>query len=90
VKLSRLQILQQRIAENTRRYSEAMVGSVQRVLVEGPSKRDGSELQGRAENNRVVNFAAGPNAARLIGQFVDVHITTSHPFSLRGEIVIHQ
>jgi tRNA-2-methylthio-N6-dimethylallyladenosine synthase len=90
LKLSRLQILQKRIAENTRRYSEAMVGSVQRVLVEGPSKRDGSELQGRAENNRVVNFAAGPNAARLIGQFVDVHITTSHPFSLRGEIVIHQ
>ena len=90
VKLSRLQILQKQIADNTRRFSEAMVGSIQRVLVEGPAKRDASELQGRAENNRVVNFSAGPNAGRLIGQFVDVHITESHPFSLRGDIVIHQ
>ncbi|MEK0435438.1 MAG: putative tRNA-i(6)A37 thiotransferase enzyme MiaB, partial [Pseudomonadota bacterium] len=90
VKLSRLQILQKQIADNTRRFSEEMVGSIQRVLVEGPAKRDASELQGRAENNRVVNFSAGPNAGRLIGQFVDVHITESHPFSLRGDIVIHQ
>jgi tRNA-2-methylthio-N6-dimethylallyladenosine synthase len=90
VKLARLQILQKRIADNTRRYSEAMVGSVQRVLVEGPSKRDASELQGRAEDNRVVNFVGGPNAARLIGQFVDIHITGSHPYSLRGDIVIQQ
>ncbi|MFM7485235.1 MAG: tRNA (N6-isopentenyl adenosine(37)-C2)-methylthiotransferase MiaB [Burkholderiaceae bacterium] len=90
VKLSRLQILQKQIADNTRRFSEAMVGSIQRVLVEGPAKRDASELQGRVENNRVVNFSAGPNAGRLIGQFVDVHITESHPFSLRGDIVIHQ
>jgi len=90
VKLSRLQILQKQIADNTRRFSEAMVGSIQRVLVEGNAKRDASELQGRAENNRVVNFSAGPNAGRLIGQFVDVHITESHPFSLRGDIVIHQ
>lgn len=90
VKLSRLQILQKRIADNTRRYSEAMVGSVQRVLVEGPSKRDGSELQGRSEDNRVVNFSGGPNAARLIGQFVDIHITASNPYSLRGDIVIQQ
>jgi tRNA-2-methylthio-N6-dimethylallyladenosine synthase len=90
VKLSRLQILQKQIADNTRRFSEEMVGSIQRVLVEGPAKRDASEVQGRAENNRVVNFSAGPNAGRLIGQFVDVHITESHPFSLRGDIVIHQ
>jgi len=90
VKLARLQILQKRIAENTRRYSEALVGSIQRVLVEGPSKRDVSELQGRAEDNRVVNFVGGPNAARLIGQFVDIHITGSHPYSLRGDIVIQQ
>ncbi len=90
VKLARLQKLQKVIADNTRRYSDAMVGSVQRVLVEGPAKRNPQELQGRSENNRVVNFDGGPNAGRLIGQFVDVTITESHPFSLRGEIVIQQ
>ena len=90
VKLARLQQLQKVIADNTRRYSDAMLGSVQRVLVEGPSKRDAQEMQGRSENNRVVNFSAGPNAERLIGQFVDISITESHPFSLRGEVVIKQ
>ncbi len=88
VKLARLQRLQKVIADNTRRYSDAMLGSLQRVLVEGPSKRDPQELQGRTENNRVVNFDGGPQAKHLIGQFVDVNITDSHPFSLRGEIVI--
>ncbi len=88
VKLARLQKLQKVIADNTRRYSDAMLGSRQRILVEGPSKRDPQELQGRTENNRVVNFDGGPNANRLVGQFVDVTITESHPFSLRGEIVI--
>ncbi len=90
VKLLRLQKLQKVIADNTRRYSDAMLGSVQRVLVEGPSRRDPRELQGRSENNRVVNFDGGPNADRLLGQFVDITITESHPFSLRGEIVITQ
>ncbi len=90
VKLARLQTLQKVIANNTRSHSDAMVGSVQRVLVEGPSKRDPQELQGRSENNRVVNFDGGPNASRLIGQFADVTITESHPFSLRGEIMIRQ
>ena len=90
VKLARLQRLQKVIADNTRRYSDAMVGSIQRVLVEGPSKRNPQELQGRTENNRVVNFDGGPNAQRLIGRFVDVSITESHPFSLRGEILIRQ
>ena len=90
VKLARLQKLQKVIADNTRRHSDAMRGTVQRVLVEGPSKRDPQELQGRSENNRVVNFDGGPNAARLVGQFVDVTITESHPFSLRGEIVVRQ
>lgn len=90
VKLARLQRLQKVIADNTRRISDAMLGSVQRVLVEGPSKRDPQELQGRTENNRVVNFDGGPNAQRLIGQFVDLRITESHPFSLRGEILIRQ
>ena len=90
VKLARLQRLQKVIAENTRRYSDAMVGSLQRVLVEGPSKRDPDELQGRTENNRVVNFKGGPNASRLIGQFIEVNITESHPFSLRGDVVVKQ
>ncbi|MCM0045559.1 MAG: tRNA (N6-isopentenyl adenosine(37)-C2)-methylthiotransferase MiaB [Burkholderiaceae bacterium] len=89
-KLARLQQLQKVIADNTRRISDAMVGSVQRVLVEGPSKRDQQELQGRTENNRVVNFDGGPHAQRLIGQFVDISIADSHPFSLRGEILIRQ
>jgi tRNA-2-methylthio-N6-dimethylallyladenosine synthase len=90
VKLERLQRLQKVIADNTRRYSDAMVGSVQRVLVEGPSKRDTHEMQGRSENNRVVNFDGGPNGARLTGQFIDINITVSNPYSLRGELVIRQ
>jgi len=90
VKLERLQRLQKVIADNTRRYSDAMVGSVQRVLVEGPSKRDTHEMQGRCENNRVVNFDGGPNGARLTGQFIDINITASNPYSLRGEPVIRQ
>ncbi len=90
VKMARLQRLQKVIADNTRRYSDAMVGSLQRVLVEGPSKRDPNELQGRTENNRVVNFDGGPNASRLIGQFIEVNITESHPFSLRGNVVVKQ
>ncbi|MDO8439543.1 MAG: TRAM domain-containing protein, partial [Telluria sp.] len=53
-----------------------------------PSKRDASELQGRTENNRVVNFSAGPNGSRLIGQLVDVTITATTTFSLRGEVVV--
>ncbi|MFM8468041.1 MAG: tRNA (N6-isopentenyl adenosine(37)-C2)-methylthiotransferase MiaB [Oxalobacteraceae bacterium] len=88
VKLARLQRLQKVIADNTRRYSDAMVGSVQQVLVEGPSKRDPNELQGRTENNRVVNFDGGPHATRLAGQFIDVCISESHPFSLRGKVVV--
>jgi tRNA-2-methylthio-N6-dimethylallyladenosine synthase len=67
-----------------------MVGTVQRILVEGPSKKDPEELQGRTENNRVVNFAAGANAARLIGQMVDVNIVQSHAYTLRGEIIVKQ
>ena len=90
VKLERLQRLQKVIADNTRRYSDAMVGTVQRVLVEGPSKRDTHEMQGRSENNRVVNFDGGPNGARLTGQFIDINITASNPYSLRGEPVIRQ
>jgi len=90
VKLKRLQRLQKVIADNTKRYSDDMVGTVQRILVEGPSKKDPNELQGRTENNRVVNFDGGPNAARLIGQMLDVTIRQSFAYSLRGEVAVKQ
>jgi tRNA-2-methylthio-N6-dimethylallyladenosine synthase len=89
VKLARLQRLQKVIANNTRRYSDAMLDSVQRILVEGPSKKNPNELQGRTETNRVVNFEADAQSARLIGQFIDVKITASNPYSLRGDAVLH-
>ncbi len=89
VKLARLQRLQKVIADNTRRYSDAMLDSVQRILVEGPSKKNPNELQGRTETNRVVNFEADAQSSRLIGQFIDVKITASNPYSLRGDAVLH-
>jgi tRNA-2-methylthio-N6-dimethylallyladenosine synthase len=61
---------------------------VQRILVEGPSRKDPNELMGRTECNRIVNFAAGPNPARLVGQMIDVTITSALPHSLRGELVL--
>ncbi len=90
IKLNRLQRLQAIIEGNTRRYSDEMIGTVQRILVEGPSKKDVEELQGRTENNRVVNFAAGPQGMRLIGQMVDVNITQSFAYTLRGELIVKQ
>jgi len=90
VKLKRLQHLQAVVQDNANKISQSMVGTVQRILVEGPSKKDASEFQGRTENNRVVNFAAGPNGARLVGQMLDVAILQAFPFSLRGEIVVKQ
>jgi len=88
VKLARLQRLQAAIDANTRRYSEEMVGTVQRILVESVSKKEDGDLQGRTENNRVVNFAGGPHADRLIGQMIDVTITQSNGYTLRGDIVV--
>ncbi|MBV8667441.1 MAG: tRNA (N6-isopentenyl adenosine(37)-C2)-methylthiotransferase MiaB [Burkholderiaceae bacterium] len=88
VKLRRLQRLQAVIDANTKRYSEAMIGSVQRVLVEGPSKKNPHEMQGRSENNRVVNFDGGPNPARLVGQMLDVRITHSYAYTLRGDVAV--
>jgi len=85
VKNVRLTRLQKRIEELAQEVNQAMVGSVQRVLVEGRSKKDEMELAGRTDNNRVVNFAGNP---RLIHHFVDVLITAALPHSLRGEIVI--
>ncbi len=85
VKLARLSRLQKRIDEQASAISAGMVGSVQRVLVEGPSRKDPNELAGRTDNNRIVNFAGNP---RLIGTFVDVTIVSALPHSLRGEIVV--
>jgi tRNA-2-methylthio-N6-dimethylallyladenosine synthase len=85
VKKRRLARLQQRITSMSADISAAMVGSVQRVLVEKPSRKDAAQLSGRTENNRVVNFDAD---ARLIGQFVDVLITEALPNSLRGEVAV--
>jgi len=81
VKKERLSILQKQILEQAAAISQAMVGTVQRVLVQGVSKKSDSEMSGRTENNRVVNFA-GP--LRLIGQMIDVKITSAQPNSLRG------
>jgi tRNA-2-methylthio-N6-dimethylallyladenosine synthase len=84
VKLRRLQELQAAIETSIRDISARRVGTVQRILVEGPSKRDADELMGRTECNRVVNFKA---PKRLIGQMVDVTITEALHYSLRGEVV---
>ncbi|MCM5680761.1 tRNA (N6-isopentenyl adenosine(37)-C2)-methylthiotransferase MiaB [Schlegelella sp. S2-27] len=90
VKLKRLQHLQATIETNVRRISASRVGTVQRILVEGPSKKDPGELMGRTECNRIVNFPGGPNAARLLGQMIDVTITQALPHSLRGEVVVNE
>ena len=83
VKKQRLKILQDRILMNALRYSQAMVGSTQRILVTGLSKKSKQELAGRTECNRVVNFQ-GPE--ELIGQFVSLAITEAQPNSLRGRL----
>jgi len=91
VKLKRLQHLQATIEDNVRRISASRANTVQRILVEGPSRKpgkDGPELMGRTECNRIVNFPAGPQASRLVGQLIDVRITEALPHSLRGEVVV--
>jgi tRNA-2-methylthio-N6-dimethylallyladenosine synthase len=84
VKLRRLQHLQGVINDSIKRISESRLGTMQRILVEGPSRRDGSELMGRTECNRVVNFVGQPE---LTGQMVDVRITETRSYSLRGELL---
>ncbi|GGX12650.1 tRNA (N6-isopentenyl adenosine(37)-C2)-methylthiotransferase MiaB [Undibacterium macrobrachii] len=84
LKLKRLQFLQSVIDANTKKYSNAMIGTIQRILVEGPSVKDPNELQGRTENNRVVNFAG---SKELIGTLVNTRVTESYNYSLRGELV---
>ena len=89
IKLKRLQRMQKILDGQMHAISNAMVGTTQRVLVEGVSRKDAHELMGRTDNNRVVNFPASEkNAARLIGQFVEVTIIAMSHYTLRGEIVI--
>ena len=83
VKKQRLAILQDRINQQAQKFSRDMVGTVQRVLVSGPSRKDPSELQGRTENNRVVNFKGEPE---LIGDFAEVRVVEAYPNSLRGQL----
>ncbi|HSW92797.1 MAG TPA: tRNA (N6-isopentenyl adenosine(37)-C2)-methylthiotransferase MiaB [Gammaproteobacteria bacterium] len=82
VKKQRLALLQNRILLNAKRISDAMVGTIQTILITRPSKKNPVELAGRTENNRVVNL---PGSQSLIGQLVQVRITDSQPNSLRGE-----
>jgi tRNA-2-methylthio-N6-dimethylallyladenosine synthase len=87
VKLKRLQHLQAVLEQNVQRISASRVGTVQRILVQGPSRKDKSELMGRTECNRIVNFKGAP---RLVGQMVEVTITDALPHSLRGEVVLKE
>ena len=90
VKLRRLQTLQKALEANVARISASRVGTVQRILVEGPSKKNPHELMGRTACNRIVNFDGGPHAQRLIGQMIDVTITQALPHSLRGTVVVRE
>ena len=83
-KKQRLYVLQQRINNQAAQFSRAMLGTEQRVLVEGPSKKDLMELTGRTETNRIVNFVGTPD---MIGKFVDIKITDVFTNSLRGDVV---
>ncbi len=87
VKLGRLQRLQAALERHAQAISASRVGTTQRVLIEGPSKRDAAELMGRTECNRIVNMPGGPQTQRLTGQMVDVRITQALPHSLRGEVL---
>jgi tRNA-2-methylthio-N6-dimethylallyladenosine synthase len=86
-KKQRLQILQQRINQNAQRIARNMLDTTQRVLVEGPSKKNLMELTGRTENNRVVNFEGSPD---MVGEFVDLEITEVYSNSLRGKVVLRE
>ncbi|MBI4937261.1 MAG: tRNA (N6-isopentenyl adenosine(37)-C2)-methylthiotransferase MiaB [Nitrosomonadales bacterium] len=87
IRAERLYRLQARIGEQEQAVSRAMLGSIQRVLVDGVSRKDGLELAGRADNNRVVNFSGAPGMA---GRFVNVKITAALSHTLRGELMAEQ
>jgi tRNA-2-methylthio-N6-dimethylallyladenosine synthase len=82
VKKERLNILQARIFQNTQKFSEAMIGTIEPILVHAPSKRDPNEVAGRTENNRVINFEGSRD---LIGKIVPVKVTAHRVTTLRGE-----
>ncbi len=87
IKQRRLELIQERFNTQSRAISARMVGSRQRVLIERPAKRDRSELAGRTDNNRWVNFQGPPH---LINQFADVVITEARPNSLRGRLLVEE
>ncbi len=84
VKKQRLSILQNRVHQQSIKISQAMLGNIERVLIEGVSKKNPDQISGRTENNRVVNFLGDKN---LIGQLVDVRITEALEYSLRAELI---
>jgi tRNA-2-methylthio-N6-dimethylallyladenosine synthase len=93
LKLQRLQQLQSRIEAHARGIGQSRVGTVQRILVEGASRKSSAEapeLMGRTECNRIVNFPGGPQPTRLVGHMIDVTITQALPHSLRGEVVVRE
>ncbi len=90
LKLKRLQQLQALIEQNVQRISAGLVDTVQRILVEGPSRKSAVELMGRTECNRIVNFDGGPARDRLIGQMLDVTISQALPHSMRGEVLTQE
>ena len=85
VKLARLQRLQQLNNTHAAAIGRQMVGTVQRILVEGPARRDPREFCGRTENNRVVNFPSDDKT--IVGRFMDVEITEALAYSLRGRLL---
>jgi len=87
VKLARLQRLQAAVELNVRAISLSRVGTTQRILVEGPSRKNPRELMGRTECNRVVNFDGGPQGARLVGQMIDVVVTEAMSHTLRARVL---
>lgn len=86
-KKERLARLQAKLSEQANQISQSMVGTIQRILVDRPSRNNPKELSGRTENNRNVTFEA---PAELIGHFCDVLITEAHAFALRGRLVLEQ
>ncbi|MDO8276325.1 MAG: TRAM domain-containing protein, partial [Serpentinimonas sp.] len=90
LKLQRLHALQALLDAQVQAIAARLVGSVQRILVEGPSRKHAHELTGRTECNRSVNFDAGAQGARLVGQMLDVRITEARAHSLRGELCLSE
>jgi tRNA-2-methylthio-N6-dimethylallyladenosine synthase len=90
IKQRRLQTLQAAIEAHAQQISASMVGSVQQVLVEGPSRKNAAEMMARTECNRIVNFDGGPLGKRLIGETLGVTITQAMPHSLRGRLAIRE